>query len=113
MLDMQISTSAATLVAPQAIDRLRPSAIAGVPGNVPPMTSKSPAETCARYHVDGSRVPRCGSLARSGLPLAVSVPSTTQLLEPRPSVDAPVRKSRTRGSPEIADVNARDQDVGR
>src|SRR4249920_2706858 len=91
--------------------RLRPSATAGVPGNVPPITSKSPAETCARYQVDGRRVPRCGSLASSGLPLAVRVPSTTQLLEPSPSVRVLVRKSRTEGSPgETAAMNARDQE---
>src|SRR5262245_23775912 len=79
---------------------LRPSATAGVPGSVAPMISKSPPLTCARYHVDGSRVPRWGSLARSGLPLAVNVPSTTQLFEPIASVDAdPSRKSRTAGEP--------------
>src|SRR4051812_40732508 len=94
--------------------RLRPRATAGVPGNVPPMTSKSPAEMCARYQVEGRRVPRWGSLASSGLPLADSVPSTTQLFDPSPSVDGPLRKSRTRGSPvETADMNARDQDEAR
>src|SRR5436190_14450259 len=79
--------------------RLRPSAMAGAPGSVAPTTSKSGADTCARYHVDGSRVPRCGSFASSGLPLAVSVPSTTQLLEPRPSAVPARRKSATVGSP--------------
>src|SRR5438874_10905400 len=80
--------------------RLRPSATAGAPGSVAPMVSKSPPETCARYQVDGSRALRCGSFASIGLPLAVSVPSTTQLFEPSASLAAPPsRKSRTVGSP--------------
>ena len=58
------------------------------------------AETCARYQVDGSRVPRCGSLASSGLPVAVSVPSTTQLFEPSPRSSRYRRERRaTAGSP--------------
>src|SRR6059036_3855173 len=68
--------------------RLRPSATAGAPGSVAPMVSKSPPETCARYQVDGSRALRCGSFASIGLPLAVSVPSTTQLFEPSASLVA-------------------------
>src|SRR4051812_46584396 len=80
--------------------RLRPSATAGAPGSVAPIISKSPPDTCARYHVDGNRALRCGSLASSGLPLAVMVPSTTQLFEPSPSVAAPPSStSRTNGSP--------------
>src|SRR4051812_50210910 len=72
------------------------------------MISKSPPVTCARYHVDGSRAPRCGSLASIGLPLAVSVPSTTQLFEPIASARAPPRrKSLTAASPPAsARVNA-------
>ena len=35
--------------------RLRPMATAGVPGSVAPMTSKSPADMCARYQSDGTR----------------------------------------------------------
>src|SRR5215475_4432540 len=65
------------------MNRLRPMTTAGVPGSVAPMTSNSPAERCARYHNDGICASRCGSLARSGLPDSVIVPSTTQLLEPR------------------------------
>src|SRR5215467_1439008 len=61
----------------------RPMTTAGAPGSGAPMTSKSPADKCARYHKDGICASRCGSLARSGLPVAVSVPSTSQLLEPR------------------------------
>src|SRR5437660_3106074 len=80
--------------------RLRPSATAGAPGSVAPVISKSPPVTCARYHVDGSRALRCGSLASIGLPLAVSVPSTTQLFDPIASARAPPRrKSLTVGSP--------------
>src|SRR5262245_6131363 len=79
--------------------RLRPSATAGAPGSVAPITSKPGAEMCARYHVDGSRVPRGGSLASSGLPLAVRVPSTTQLFDPSPSPVPACRKSATAGLP--------------
>ena len=71
-----------TLVSPQAMKRLRPIAMAGAPGSVAPMTSKSPAERCARYQSEGIWAPRCGSLASSGLPEAVIVPSTTQLFDP-------------------------------
>src|SRR5579872_2028015 len=91
--------------------RLRPSATAGAPGSVAPMISKSPPVTWARYHVDGIRALRCGSLASIGLPDAVIVPSTTQLLDPRPSVAAPAsRKSRTVGSP-IDSARASDTDA--
>ena len=83
--DRDPATSAATLVSPQAMKRLRPIATAGVPGSVAPMTSKSPADRCARYQSDGICAPRCGSLASSGLPLAVIVPSTTQLFDPSAS----------------------------
>src|SRR5712692_538456 len=82
------------------MNRLRPRATAGAPGSVAPITSKSPAEISARYQVVGRCALRCGSLARRGLPLAVSVPSTTQLFEPIDSVVVPPsRKSRTAGSP--------------
>src|SRR3954463_2235448 len=74
-----------TLVSPHAMYLLRPIATAGAPGSVAPITSKSPADRCARYHSDGICAPRCGSLASSGLPDAVIVPSTTQLLDPSAS----------------------------
>src|SRR5271154_973216 len=88
--------------------RFLPSATAGAPGSVAPITSKSPPVTCARYHVDGMAALKCGSLANIGLPDAVIVPSTTQLFEPSPSVAAPARrKSATAGTPlESASVNA-------
>src|SRR5712692_2212359 len=90
--------------------RLRPSATAGAPGSVAPIVSKSPPETCARYQVDGSRALKCGSLASIGLPLAVSVPSTTQLFEPSASVRAPPEmNSRTNGSP-VARLRAKAYD---
>jgi hypothetical protein len=74
-----------TLVSPHAMNLLRPIATAGAPGSVAPITSKSPADRCARYQSDGICAPRCGSLASIGLPDAVIVPSTTQLLEPSAS----------------------------
>src|SRR5439155_17574239 len=92
--------SARTVRSPQAMNRLRPMATAGVPGSVAPMTSASPAEIWARYHNEGICAPRCGSLARSGFPDALSVPSTTQLFDPSASEFAlPRRNSRTAGWP--------------
>src|SRR6478609_9659790 len=40
----------------------------------------------------GSEAPRCGSLARSGLPLSVIEPDTTQEFEPTPSPTPPRRE---------------------
>ena len=37
------------------------------------------------YQMPGMPVPRCGSLASSGLPVLVRLPATTQELEPMPS----------------------------
>src|SRR5262245_62317160 len=45
-------------------------------------------------------VPRCGSFASSGLPVALNVPSTTQLFDPSPSKVPPSRRSRTNGLPD-------------
>src|SRR5262249_29709235 len=65
------------------------------------MISKSPPATCTRYHVDGNRALRCGAVASIGLPLAVIVPSTTQLFDPIASVRAlPARSAATVASPE-------------
>ena len=95
------------------MNRLRPSTTAGVPGIVAPIVSKSPPATCTRYQVEGSRVLRCGSLASSGLPLAVSVPSTTQLFDPSASVTVPPtqedRERRGRPPDRLA-ANAVDQE---
>src|SRR6185312_5238082 len=82
-----------TFVSPHAMYLFRPMTTAGAPGSVAPMTSKSPADRCARYQSDGICASRCGSLASSGLPDAVIVPSTTQLLEP--SADPSGRKLST------------------
>src|SRR5262245_49409901 len=45
-------------------------------------------------------VPRCGSFASSGLPVALNVPSTTQLFDPNASKVPPSRRSRTNGLPD-------------
>ena len=37
------------------------------------------------YHNDGAPSFRCGSLAKSGCPVVVCDPATTQLLDPTPS----------------------------
>ena len=62
------------------------------------------------YQVEGTRVPRCGSLASSGFPEAVRVPSTTQLFDPSDSVaPPPSRKSAASGTPPVnADAHAAD-----
>ena len=95
-----------------AMKRFRPMATAGAPGSVAPITSKSPADMCARYQSDGTCVPRCGSLARSGFPLAVRVPSTTQLFDPSASaLVPPSSRPRTDPSPpDRARVSAADQE---
>ena len=43
----------------------------------------------AWYHNEGIAGARCGSLARSGLPVTVFDPDTAQLLEPMPSPTGP------------------------
>src|SRR5438067_7274995 len=95
------------------MNQLRPSTTAGPPGSVAPTTSTSPAERCARYQIDGRRVPRCGSLASSGLPVAVSAPSTTQLFEPSASVVPPSSRLATAElPPDKPRANAADQVSG-
>src|SRR3954469_21548662 len=95
------------------MNRLRPRTTAGAPGSVAPMISKSPPDTCARYQVDGTCALRCGSLASSGLPDAVNVPSTTQLFEPSASADAPPRRMRLiSGSPPASDDTRETEDSG-
>ena len=111
------STSAATLVAPQAMNRLRPSATAGVPGNVPPITSKSPRGDVRE--VPGGRHARAEVRIVGEQRLAAGASACRprpSCWSPGPQCCAPVRKSRTAGSPvERLDVNAADQDeaVGR
>src|SRR6185437_1990905 len=54
--------------------------IPGRPGSVAPTAFTAPPDTCARYHTDGTPAPRWGSLASTGLPVAVREPCRTQLL---------------------------------
>ena len=68
----------------------------GAPGKDRPRSSKgqsavrrtvpSSATPCSAisYQIEGIWMPRCMSLASSGLPLAVRLPDTTQLFEPTP-----------------------------
>src|SRR3954462_3982464 len=46
------------------------------------------------YQTDGMAAPRCGSLARSGLPLAVSDPETTHEFDPMSFPAGPSRVGR-------------------
>src|SRR5581483_4625294 len=67
--------------------RLWPISGKGRPGMVTPVDSKSsPATTWAWYQIDGALGGRWGSLQSMGRPLAVMVPSTTQLLLVAPAV---------------------------
>ena len=75
------STSAVVVVKPQAICSLWPMTTSGVPATVPPAMSCCGVFSRARYQKPGAPKPRCGSLARSGLPLALCSPSTTQLFD--------------------------------
>src|SRR5215213_4298532 len=59
---------------------LRPRTIPGTPGKVAPIAFSPGACRWAKYHTPGAVRPRCGSLARSGLPLDVRSPLTTQQL---------------------------------
>src|SRR5436190_1330688 len=62
------------------MDPLWPSTIPGTPGNVTPETRISGVDRCVRYQMPGADGARCGSFARMGLPSAVRLPETTQLL---------------------------------
>jgi hypothetical protein len=67
----------------------------GTPEKEKPVTSNAHVSVSFRqcsptwYHTDGIDADRCGSLASSGLPLAVCSPATTHELEPRPSRSTP------------------------
>src|SRR5215813_10678040 len=54
----------------------------GYPGSVTPATSRSPDLRCASYQRFGIWWPRCISFDKSGLPVVVCAPETTQLFEP-------------------------------
>ena len=79
-------TSGPVLVKLQAILSVLPSTTAGIPGRVAPMTLIPGASMRAKYHSAGADKPKCGSLARSGLPLVVRLPLRAQLFEPIPSI---------------------------
>src|SRR5579862_6908682 len=55
----------------------------GTPGRVNPSAFQPGTPSCTRYQISGVDSERCVSLASSGLPEAVCVPSTTQLLLPK------------------------------
>src|SRR5438309_6040413 len=87
------------LVNPQATWSLWPTMMKGTPGRETPVTWRLPVEVgdsprlrarspgtptwrSASYQMPGTVWARCMSLERSGLPVAVWAPETTQLLEP-------------------------------
>src|SRR6267378_4859203 len=79
-------TVAPRLVKPQATWSLWPVMMKGTPGRETPVTWRLPegvgAWRSAWYQMPGTVWARCMSLARSGLPVAVWAPETTQSLEP-------------------------------
>ena len=97
-------TSGPRLVNPHAICWLWPMTTPGIPENVKPLTSNghaAPSRVQCRpiwYQMPGTETPRCGSLARIGLPVVEWSPSTTQPLEPMPS-DEPSREPSIGGRP--------------
>src|SRR3569623_95817 len=77
-------TSGPVFVNPHAMRSLCPSTTLGMPGSVPPMTFNPGADKCARYQIEGMLKLKCGSFARSGVPVSDKAPDTTQLFEPLP-----------------------------
>ncbi len=67
---------------PQAIRRLWPISTIGTPGKEKPATSNRPAWSPFSYQTEGMSSWRWVSLASIGLPVAVRLPWTTQLLLP-------------------------------
>src|SRR5687768_15255416 len=59
---------------------LCPRVIPGAPGKVTPATCTPGADNSVMYQMLGANEGRCGSFASSGLPDAVRLPETTQLL---------------------------------
>src|SRR3990170_3656650 len=84
------------LVMPQATRGVRPKKTAGSPAYAVPATSNEPPERCASYQHETAPKAMWGSLATIGLPDAVRVPATTQLLLPRPSSGSPPAPAATR-----------------
>src|SRR5258708_26268322 len=79
--------------------RLWPMIGKGRPARVTPVDSKSsPATTWAWYQIDGADGGRWGSLQSMGRPVAVIVPSITQLLLAAPAVPGGVQRAASRNS---------------
>src|SRR5438034_6774642 len=74
---------------PQATWSLWPMHTPGTPGIVAPAALMPGAVRWHSYQMEGSAYSRCGSLARSGLPVAVCAPETAQLLLPGIVVGSP------------------------
>src|SRR5688572_14646535 len=70
-------TSVNEVVRLHTMRSLLPSSTYGSPGSVAPITSNPGAVRWLSYEVDGVVRPRCGSLARIGLPVADNLPAIT------------------------------------
>src|SRR5262249_29128544 len=70
------------LVQPQATRSVRPNITAGMPTYAMPAALIDPPHRCTSYQHETASKAMCGSLASSGLPVAVVVPLATQLLLP-------------------------------
>jgi len=83
-------TSGPRLVKPQATSALWPMITPGTPEKVKPEVSRVHASVISRQcrpiciQIPGWLIPRCGSLASSGMPVALCSPSTTHELLPIP-----------------------------
>ena len=91
-------TSGPRLVIPQAMRWVWPMITPGTPANVKPAMSNGQAAESDRqcrpiwYQMPGRLGARCGSLASSGLPVAVSAPETTHEFDPTPSSPPPASR---------------------
>src|SRR5690625_3715419 len=83
--------SEARLVRPQARFAVCPITMPGIPAKPKPATSNGQSPSTVRqcspcwYQIPGTEGARCGSLASSGIPVAVCSPETTQEFDPTPS----------------------------
>ena len=93
---------------PHAIRSLCPMITPLTPGILTPATRMPGAVKCTRYQIPGTVGARCGSFDNSGLPEAVRLPLTTQLLlAASPSAWIPTRSSERVNSSSLTDACAK------
>src|SRR5216683_1514788 len=92
------SMSLSVVVKPQPMRWLWARTMKGAPGEVAPARCSAGVSMRARYQMSGVAKPRCGSLASSGLPETLCLPSTTQLFEAKVGPTASGSEARMRSS---------------